>query len=236
MKINVAILEDDKVFYDELVRKLNTWAQDKGHQINTGYFSGKKDILSSDFMKKCQLLFADIELKDSDFINGIEVCSKLRKDGYKGEIIFLTSFREYVFHGYDVLAMSYIIKPISDQDLNNCMERFISMHSSNCYYYHKDGKIIQIPYNDIVSISQVGHVCFIQTTNVSYSESNVSLKSFESRLPKQFVRCHRSCIINMHHVTSLAGNTLTVSTKNTQTVGRIYLAAVRNSLLELSEI
>lgn len=35
----------------------------------------------------------------------------LRDKNYAGEIVFLTSFHKYVFEGYPVEAMNYLVKP-----------------------------------------------------------------------------------------------------------------------------
>lgn len=195
--------------------------------------------MSSDRIFSCQILFSDIELKtdlsDSQpgaYSNGMKACIALRRNGFKGEIIFLTAFKEYVFEGYDVQALSYILKPIQNDALYQCMNRYIALHCSDYYYYHKGDCIIQIPYNDIISISRIGHDCAIQTVD-SFHTQRIALKSLEDHLPAQFLRCHKSCIINVFHIKSLSGTNLRLSNNKTQTVGRNYLEDIRKALLRL---
>ena len=70
--------------------------------------------------------YSDIELKNADtnipaddhIKNGIDICTQLRKNGYQGDIIFLTAFREYVFDGYQAQAINYLLKPVSPEAID----------------------------------------------------------------------------------------------------------------------
>lgn len=237
MNLKIAILEDKKTDYEQLSSLLSDWAITNGHVLQTTWFQKEKEILSAKSILTYQIIFSDIELKtnkqNDNESNGILICSKLRKMGYNGEIIFLTAFKEYVFNGYDVQAFNYLLKPIQKSILNNCMNKYLSIHFSDFYYLRKQDKIIQIPYNEIICISRYGHDCIIQSINDIHVE-RTSLKDFEKRLPVQFIRCHKSCIINAYHIKSLSGSRLQLSNHQTQQVGRIYLENIRNTLFELA--
>lgn len=246
MNIQIAILEDKKQDYEQLAKYLNNWAYSHGHVIKIYWFCDADTILSSNHTINCQILFSDIELdtkksnnihtlaSDSHSIsNGIKVCMSLRDRGYTGEIIFLTAFKEYVFDGYDVQALNYLLKPIQESSLYKCLNKYITLHCSDYYYFHKEDTIIQIPYNSIVSIYKDGHDCIIQTVDDIHIE-RTALKDFETRLPSQFLRCHKSCIINAFHIKSLSGMTLKLSNNQTQSVGRLYLDNVRKHLIKLA--
>ena len=112
------------------------------------------------------------------------------------------------------------------------MEKYISLHCADYYYFHKENTIIQIPYNNIICISRSGHDCTIQTLDNIHVE-RVALKDFEKRLPSQFLRCHKSCIVNTLHIKSLSGSLLKLSNNQSQTVGRIYLENIRKALIKL---
>jgi len=234
MIIKITILEDNDQHYTMLLNALEHWGQSTGHQLNIERFDSPDKILMDEIIESTNLIFADIKLDSQQCTNGIEICKSLRLRDYEGEIIILTAYQEFVFEGYDVLAMNYLLKPFTSEDIFECMNRYVSLHTSEYYYYRSAGKIIQIPFKDIVSISQVKHDCFIQTPYESYREI-LSLSSLQKQLPVFFVQCHRSCIVNINHVTSLKGNIITLSTRKTQKVGRTYLILLRKSLIELAE-
>ena len=54
------------------------------------------------------------------------------------------------------------------------------------------------------------------------------------KLTRTFVQCHKSCIVNLLHVNSLSGAEIQLTDGTKITVGRNYLAQVRNTLLDYS--
>lgn len=242
MNINIAVLEDIPKHYKQLAEVIHNWAEKKEYAVSVKWFHDETSILGSAFMKDCNLLFSDIELKNADtnipaddhIKNGIDICTQLRKNGYQGDIIFLTAFREYVFYGYQAQAINYLLKPVSPEAIERCLDQYISLHSSDYYCLHKDNNITRIPFNDIISISRLGHDCCITTASGLYTE-RTSLKNMEQHLPEPFIRCHKSCIVNINHVTSLSGSTIYLANKQTQTVGRNYLDDVRKALLRIAQ-
>ena len=97
MNISLAILEDNHLHYEKISSLINSWATNRGHLVQIHWFQTGFDIINSEIIKYCQLLFSDIELSEfesdnkNDFSNGIEICAALRKKGFSGEIIFFTS-------------------------------------------------------------------------------------------------------------------------------------------------
>ena len=87
----------------------------KGEEI-TEYCSGEEFFSqnNTDTYKRFSVFFLDIQMKE---MSGLDVAKKLRKEGYTGPIIFLTAFREYVFHGYEVHALNYLLKPVKEEPL-----------------------------------------------------------------------------------------------------------------------
>ncbi len=241
MDIKIAILEDNNIQADQLIKIINKWGNDKFHSLTITHYNTSNDIINDENAINNNLLFSDIELEEtlrktatkvSYSKNGIEVCMQLRKKGFLGDIIFLTAFRDYVFDGYQVQAINYLLKPVTYEAIEKCLNNYTVLHQSDYYYIHKDKNITQIPYNSIISISRLGHDCCINTTSGLYTE-RTSLQTIEKHMPAQFVRCHKSCIVNMNYVTSLSGSTIHLSNKQTQLVGRAYYENIKNALLKM---
>ena len=238
MKLNIGIVEDNIADYNNLYNKLNKWAFDSGHILKlTRYRTGEELIKSSSFSLP-EIFFMDIELNTenpAEQLNGIETAIRLRKAGYDGKIIFLTAFREYVFEGYNVNAFNYLIKPISNEALSSCMNKIVLIHTNGCYCFRSNNELLQIPYKDIVTFSKASHDVLIQTKNNIYSE-RASLNDIEKHLPNEFVRCHKSCIVNIHYIYNITGNTLKLSTNQIQSIGRTYITKVRQQFVEFTSL
>lgn len=63
------------------------------------------------------LLFLDIQLGDG---TGFDL---LQKIDYEGKIIFVTAYDEYAIRAFDVNALDYIMKPVSDRRLKSAIEK-----------------------------------------------------------------------------------------------------------------
>ena len=142
--------------------------------------------------------------------------------------------REYVFRGYDVRALHYLLKPITQENLSVCMDKYLTIHAGDFYYFHKENDIVKIRYYDMILIRKEKHDAVIQMKNMAYAE-RVSLGEMEKRLPPQFVRCHKSYIINIMYVDSIVGSLIYMADGTQIVAGRKYLADVRKELLDFAQ-
>ena len=61
------------------------------------------------------------------------------------------------------------------------------------------------------------------------------LEKWKKRLPPQFVRCHKSYIINIMYVDSIIGSLIYMADGTQIVAGRKYLADVRKELLAFAQ-
>ena len=99
---------------------------------------------------------------------------------------------------------------------------------------HKENDIVKIRYYDMILIRKEKHDAVIQMKNMAYAE-RVSLGEMEKRLPPQFVRCHKSYIINIMYVDSIVGSLIYMEDGTQIVAGRKYLADVRKELLAFAQ-
>lgn len=112
MKMKITILEDSVIEAERL--RSGIWKYGQQYDWDIGideYKSGEDYFLHNPDCQSIQssAFFLDIQMGE---MNGIDVAKRLRASGYKGIIVFLTAFREYVFHGYEVRALNYLLKPV----------------------------------------------------------------------------------------------------------------------------
>lgn len=233
MKINIAILEDTDQDFSYLSSLLTDWSYHTDNPITITRFIDTS-IIHDFTISNYDLLFADVELNISGFETGISICEKLRSNGFNNEILFLTAFKEYVFDGYNVRALNYLLKPITAEKLSACMKRFLEFHTRNYYQLQDRGILLKIKYNDIMYITKEGNNVLIHTQSEVYYERN-SLSKLTKKLTHTFMQCHKSSIINLSHVNSLCGFKIILTDGTEITVGRNYLYRIRNALLDYSK-
>lgn len=228
MIINITIIENEPYELEKLCHALNTWSKNNFITLCITTYSSGEEYFSSNTTHTSNIFFLDIQL---DKMNGMDIAKQIRQDGYDGEIVFLTSFREYVFGGYKVHALNYLLKPLEIEALYSCLNEVKESLQTNYYVFRNNQTIVQIEYRDILSFSSFLHNIDILTRNEHFNQ-NTTLSSILSHLPKQFVRVHRSHIVNMAHIHKISGNTITLSNRTTVPIGRQYLNDVRKAFTE----
>lgn len=133
MNIQIAIIENEISHTSYLLELLKEW--EKNHPnisllVDT-FTSGqplleKKEIIYD-------LIFLDIELDD---LSGLDIAHILRDRKFSGELVFLTSHQEYVFSGYDVKALNYLLKPIAYEKLSSILS-FIQKQTEKSFFITK---------------------------------------------------------------------------------------------------
>jgi DNA-binding LytR/AlgR family response regulator len=153
------------------------------------------------------ILFLDYNMPK---LNGKDLLD-LKRDNSK--VIMITSNTEFAVTSYQYDAIqNYLVKPINYDDFYNAVDKI--------YKKEVDESIIKEPEIDESSIlikngsdwvpmlfknieyikSESNYCTFISKS--SKTMSLISLKSLEDKLPSNFIRCHRSYIVNMDFVKS----------------------------------
>lgn len=233
MKLNVTILEDETIHAVQLQQLLVNWGKKNDIPISTRHYLYAKDFLEEKNYDDDELFFIDIELGTA---NGMDIAKQLRKDGFGGNIIFLTAFSEYVFDGYHVQALDYLLKPISLEKLDQCMKPIWRNMKGSYHIYSTKTEIVKIPYNKILAFTSFRHYINIITqenNNPVCFRQKITLKTLQKQLPGEFVRCHRTIIININKVMKLTRKDVTLCDNSVYPVSESYLDQVREIFSEL---
>lgn len=193
----IVVIEDQSAELEKLSNALLLWKQQSTIAYSTEAFSsGELYLEQEDTEDFPDLFFLDIQLPGMD---GLAVARHLREVGYRGYIIFLTAFHEYVFEGYNVHAFHFLLKPVNPDALCTCMNEIIKELSEASYIFQDKQNTIQIPYREILTFSSRLHYVDILTADNLFCQYTTLGKIMDD-LPDYFIRCHRSHIINMQHI------------------------------------
>ncbi len=229
MKMKITILEDSVIEAERL--RSGIWKYGQQYDWDIGideYKSGEDYFLHNPDCQSIQssAFFLDIQMGE---MNGIDVAKRLRASGYKGIIVFLTAFREYVFHGYEVRALNYLLKPVREHKLFLCLNEIAKELSNNTYIYRNKQEIVSIPYTEILTFSSSLHYVDILTVSGKCYEQMSTLNKIIEHLPSEFIRTHRSYIVNMAHIYRITSGTIELSNHLTTQIARSYSKDVINA-------
>ncbi len=182
-------------------------------------------------------IFCDINMPD---LNGMDFVKSLTTPPL---IVFTTAYAEYAVEGFKVAAVDYLLKPFGLQDFqraaNRLQERLAppssllappsSLHSTlssenaNVVFLKSDYRIIKVAINDIRYIEAMSEYLKVHLRNEQKPITTLlSMKKIEERLPHNFMRIHRSYIVNLDDIREVNKNRVILDADTYLPIGDIY--------------
>ena len=212
MAYRVAIVDDEQDQIIKLNSMINTWGSRNGYACEVRSFSSAEAFLfASEDDKAYDILLLDVEMKG---ISGIELAKRIRADNNRAEIVFITSHFEFVGEGYEVDALHYLVKPISETKLMEVLSKAAARLSVEPPYVviTCEGETVKLYESDILYIESFLHYLAIHTKDREYRIKE-SMASFEAKLTDDFFRVHRSYLVSLKAITRISRTSVTVDGK-----------------------
>lgn len=214
MKLNCWIVDDEPL----AIELLNSYVQKTPFLNLTGKYSSAVQAMDNISKEKIDIIFLDIQMPE---VNGMEFAKMVDEDT---RIIFTTAFSEYALDGYRVNALDYLLKPFSYADFLNSSKRALDWHemkvtaedkkesTSQGLFVRADYKLIHILFEDILLVEGLKDYIKIYTLRDRKPIITLmSLKSMEEELtPNNFIRVHRSFIVNINKISSIDKNRILI--------------------------
>jgi two-component system LytT family response regulator len=157
------------------------------------------------------LTFMDIGMPKMD---GIELGSKIKG---MTSIIYLTAYRNYAPESYDNDAIDYLVKPVSFEKFQECIDKALAKIELREREAAKEPIIfipgsgrtkIRVNKSEIVRIQGASNYIWV-ITHEHHHLAYISMGQMASYLPKKiFVRIHKCHIVNLAHVIQVDANTV----------------------------
>ena len=99
------------------------------------------------------LVFLDIEM---DTMNGMETARALREQEERLQLVFVTGYADYVYDGYAVGALGYLLKPAKEGQLDDILSRALAAlfrNRSEMYVCRNGDSFYRIPRSEILYFS-----------------------------------------------------------------------------------
>lgn len=204
MKLKIAVCDDDRTDQDYVIGFLRNWAEENNRiiEIRT-FFSAEEFLFQYAEEKDFHILVLDIEM---DKMNGVELAKKLREDNRDIQILFVTGFPDYIAEGYEVDALHYLMKPVTQEKifavLNKAIANLKTMEN-NLLFLQVNGEMIKFITDNILYVEVFSHSCILHTTEGNV-EIKISISELESKLGEGFIRVHRSYLVNLEQIKKIA--------------------------------
>ncbi len=149
-------------------------------------------------IQNIDILFLDIGFENSD-VDGIEFAEKLREKNRNFYLVFLTGHYRYMHVSFLHKTYDYLLKPITSSVLNEFTNRLVNEFSAEKSIFLRLNKSLMIKLDSIYYIEKVGNKCEINTDKGSFPITS-TLQKLHDKLPLNFVKSHKSFIINVDKI------------------------------------
>ena len=209
-KISVMIVEDLSLVAEDIASKL------KKHDLDvTGIYSNAEEAIQSLEERIPDLILMDIQLAGA--LDGISA-AQIINEKYSIPIIYLSEYvdKPTLERAKKTLPANYLAKPFHENDLVRAIEiaftnwqvRGNVSHNilRNHIFIKADQSHVKLSYSDIIYLEADRAYCNVVTETKTYIQSNNMSHIFDQINHKDFIRVHRSHVINVNKITEIEGN------------------------------
>lgn len=207
--LNFVICDDNLNILSKLKTMLENIFVKNSFEAKVAFTSDNiDDTLTYIDSNKVDVLMLDINLKAGK--SGLELAEAVRKKNKDVYLIFTTGHLEYAMVAYKFKTFDYLAKPITYDRLEDTVERlFEDINGLPKKYIKIDNKNTIIDESQIHFIKRDGMKLIFHTSSRDY-DTYSSFAKLEDKLPENFVRCHKSFVVNLDNVKNMDPVTSTV--------------------------
>jgi len=240
--LNVLIADDEDLARERLTRIINKL---DGFTVSAQAKNGL------DALEKARQSYPDIAVLDIRMpeMDGIEAAKKIAQLEPAPAIIFCTAYDEYALTAFQANAVGYVLKPAREADIAQALTKAQTLNHAHLKAIEK------LQHDGSQSSKFVAHTwdgeAYIELADIFYFRaehkylnvihkqgetlSNQTLKELEQLYAQDFIRTHRSVLVNKKHIKKLSktGNgayQLELSNGESVEVSRRHLSEVRAGL------
>jgi DNA-binding LytR/AlgR family response regulator len=181
-------------------------------------------------------IFCDINMPD---LNGMDFIKSLTVPPL---VVFTTAYSEYAVEGFRVNAVDYLLKPFGLQDFQRAANRLkerltpspLSPHPSDIspqtsslkddtIFLKTEYRIVKVNISDIRYVEAMSEYLKVYLQGEAKPiVTLLSMKKMEERLPDNFMRIHRSYIVNLNMIQEVNKNRVIMDADTYLPIGDMY--------------
>lgn len=190
--------------------------------------------------KAIDLILLDIQMP---MLSGVEFLKSLNNPP---RVIFTTAFRDYAMTGYELDIVDYLLKPITFERFFKAINKYTNstdnqiIKENNTYtksdksakenhiFVNVNKKYVKVDFQDIQYIESLKDYIQIHLISDTVTTKD-KISEFETKLSSNFMRVHRSYIVNRDKVTAFTAQDIEIGRQEIP-IGVSYKREVENWL------
>ena len=212
--IKIAFCDDDLSVLKELSVLMDKYRTEKNQDIVYTSFNNPLELLAEvEKGNGADIIFLDVLMPGQ---NGISTAKEIRQYDTAVKIIYLTSSAEYAVDSYSVGAYFYQLKPIWKESFYSLMDSVLSEcrrdEKSSLILRSRTG-ITRLSLDKLQYCEVTGRTLLFHREGGAVLDSIGRLDDLCEQLKDydEFVRCHRSYLVNMDYVQNISSKAITMA-------------------------
>ena len=226
--MQIVMCDDEQIYLDTITQYIETWAMANGHlsSIVIRSFLSSEDLYEEwEKGMPIDMLIIDIQIPGE--MSGLQVAKQIFSQNEYIPIVFMTNYAEYACEGYQVNALRYIRKPVTQTTMNDCMNivwKQWSLQQGQTITVETPVQAIRLPINMIIYLESARHTVHLVTADqIGEYDARITMDAFLKKLPcNMFVQCHRCYIVNLMYVRQFKRTFVTLANGQEIPIGRSY--------------
>lgn len=226
--LKIAVCDDNRELLEKVEVMLHEYENTQHMPVLIDSYTCADDLLSGLKKTDYDVLFLDIIMPG---FTGMQAAYEIRSFNEEIKIVFLTSSKEFAIESYSVGAFYYLLKPVQQETLFPVLDRIISEITNkqeSCVVYTPMG-IVNLPFAKIECLEIYNKHLIFHLNDGSKRETRGSLSDYENLFlaRKEFIKIHRSYILNMDYILSIETGEITTYSGKRFPVSRLLAKDIK---------
>ena len=212
---HIAIVEDEDEEAKILISYIEKYAASTGQEFKVKRFYNAVDFLA-EYQSVYAVVFMDIQMPG---MNGMDAAAELRKIDKSVSLVFITNLVQYAQKGYEVDAVSFLVKPVSYFDFSLKFRKALDiyvMSEERCITIKYRSGMCRISTDKLMYVEIIAHRLYYHLVDGDIEITGV-LSEVERELSAYgFLRCNKCYLINPKFVVGIKGSDVQVGNKTLQ--------------------
>lgn len=203
--ICIALVEDDAAERSRIGALVRQTADSLGEKITLFPFDSA-DALLGNRDARFDLILLDIQMPGTD---GMAAARRIRETDEDVMLVFITSMAQYALQGYQVDALDFIVKPVSEPILTACLSRAfrkLAKAASACLNIKSAAGYRRLNISAIAYAEAQSHRVYLHAGEEIILWPG-TLAALEGELAQHgFFRCHSAFLVNLSAIERIDGS------------------------------
>ena len=235
--LHITLCDDEKTQLALLYSFVTEWAGQQKYELEISqYQNADRFLFMQEENPEPDILLLDIDMPGT---NGLSLARHLRSKGGAAQIIFITGLTDYILEGYDVEAVSYLIKPVEKERLFSCLDKAKERcgRKTPALLLETPGGAARVKLSDIYYLESDAHDTQVHSTS-GIIRCKIGIHELETQLQAlscSFFKIHRSYLVNLSYVSRITrkdlwmdnGTSLPIARGRWESLNQAYLGYYR---------